>query len=468
VGSRQCVLTRMKRKRTNNQARSIRIDCGACHCRSALDVSDTPRSEDSKLREAFIVCGDCDAAMRDAEEAGRLIYFQSHFEDSVVLNSSHSCVKISKYLNFERTPFIERPLEESITAAAALLRRAGAVIVLAGSGMSADSGLSTFRPVASDRGLGGPVSERPTGNMHLLPLEDACYTSKPEKAWYYDAGYRRSSLSAEPHRGYTLLLEMLEHLQIPWFVVTTNIDNYFAKAGFPQHKVYETHGNTGYLQCSKRGAGRCPGCFEWPADSPLPSLNDQELICDISTVPCCVSCGGLARMNISHLPDDPDDVDTTRKSIHKDNAKYWLAEQRQRLKPMSAKKSSGEEGDTPELLVLEIGSGDTEHGIRGETDLLLSKHPYLGFYPSASLIRINPDAGVHPSYMAEATADSAERHHSHEQKSTGGYCDTTTTTSCCAIPTGAFEALKSLSLEINNPVSTTTTTITTTINVINP
>lgn len=391
----------MKRKRQ----RTVIIKCGACHCDSTLDVTGLSAGEIRADKEKFIVCAECDATMADLESEGKLLYFQSHFQDAVVLNSYHSAVKVSRHLQLQRRPFSLQSEEYSVAAAVALLRGAGAILILAGSGMSADSGLSTFRPT----GLG--ASELSSGNMHLLPLEDACYSTKPEKAWYYDAGYRRSITATQPHSGYSQLLALLQRFNRPWFVVTTNIDRYFIQSGFPEDRVYETHGSVYTLQCSKRGAERCSGVFEWPSKFPLPQLNDTELSCDISTVPRCPTCGGMARMNISHLPDEEADVDSSIKASQRERAKNWIHNQHKHLvtensRSKGSKKLPLTDKGSDGLLILEIGCGSTPHGLQSETDLLLSKHPQLGFYSCSSLVRVNPDSGEHPSHLSSEAEES--------------------------------------------------------------
>lgn len=371
----------MKRKRQTYVA----IACGACHCRSELDVTGLTAHEIRSQRESLIFCNECSDKIQNLELDDEIVYFQSHFSDSVVLISSHLAVRTCPCLEFDRKPFPPLLQDDAVNLAVSLLKKAGAIIILAGSGMSADSGLSTFRPAG---GKSGPLG----GNMHLLPLEEACYSSKPEKAWYYDAGYRRSITAAEPHEGYSKLLQILQHLGVPWFVVTTNIDRYFTLTGFPDEQVYETHGNIDFLQCSKRGADRCSGVFQWPNDIPAPALDDGSMTCDLSGVPACPSCGAMARMNISHLPDEPVDVDGSIKSLKKNKAVQWLKCQHRLLGPKKGAVNGG-------LLVLEVGCGATAHGLQGETDLLLSRHPQLGFLPHGSLIRINHECGLHPAAL---------------------------------------------------------------------
>ena len=149
--------------------------------------------------------------------------------------------------------------------------------------MSADSNIATFRP---NKVRGCPAEEKhevAENFMRNVSLEEACYKTKPEKAWFYDAGYREVILQSVPHPGYGMLRQILDHLQKPFFVVTTNIDRYFAKSGFPGDLLYEAHGSVEALQCSKIGTNRCNGVWLWPDESPLPILHKKEATCDIST-----------------------------------------------------------------------------------------------------------------------------------------------------------------------------------------
>jgi NAD-dependent SIR2 family protein deacetylase len=119
--------------------------------------------------------------------------------------------------------------------------------------------------------------------MRSIPLEDACYQSKPEKAWFYDAGYREAIVQSVPHEGYNQLLQLLKHLNKPHFVMTTNIDRYFAKSGFPEELLFETHGSVEGLQCAKIGPDRCEGVWLWPEETPLPVFNKKDITCDLDT-----------------------------------------------------------------------------------------------------------------------------------------------------------------------------------------
>jgi hypothetical protein len=107
----------------------------------------------------------------------------------------------------------------------------------------------------------------------------------------------------------------------------------------------------------------------------------------------------MARCNISHFPDDPEDVDRSIKEQQRKTFKEWLRNLRHEKFGSKRVKSadSDSKGDARKtLLVLEIGSGDSHHGLRAESELLLSSHPDVGFAHDASFIRINPDEGTSP------------------------------------------------------------------------
>lgn len=53
-----------------------------------------------------------------------------------------------------------------------------------------------------------------------------------------------------PHEGFGILLEMAREKKA-FFVVTSNVDGQFQKAGFDENKVLEVHGSIHHFQCNK-------------------------------------------------------------------------------------------------------------------------------------------------------------------------------------------------------------------------
>ncbi|WP_068503006.1 Sir2 family NAD-dependent protein deacetylase [Paenibacillus kribbensis] len=72
------------------------------------------------------------------------------------------------------------------------------------------------------------------------------------------------------------------------FVITTNVDSQFEKAGFPPDKIFEVQGNYGYLQCAKGYHDRVYG-----NEGLVKEMINKTVDCKIPTelVPKCPVCG---------------------------------------------------------------------------------------------------------------------------------------------------------------------------------
>ena len=143
------------------------------------------------------------------------------------------------------------------------MERASSIAVLTGAGISAESGIPTFR------GPGGAWEE--------FRLEDVAtrdgFARDPVKVWEWYGLRRRAIDSAQPNAGHLALAE-LERRTPGFTLVTQNIDGLHQRAG--SRNVLEIHGNIWTLRCT-----RCHR--EWRDTTvPLPRLPHCE-------------CGGLAR-----------------------------------------------------------------------------------------------------------------------------------------------------------------------------
>ena len=128
-----------------------------------------------------------------------------------------------------------------------LVENADAVLVLAGAGMSADSNLTTYRDKEgfyNDYLLYKKLKKNYVSMMSYQGVLD-----DPHFAWGYFAHQYSLYKNAIPHEGYRGLLELCQSKE-DYFVVTTNVDGLFKKAGFPIEKVHEVHGTIHKLQCS--------------------------------------------------------------------------------------------------------------------------------------------------------------------------------------------------------------------------
>ncbi len=179
-------------------------------------------------------------------------------------------------------------LREVYVRAAAELRRAGALVVTAGAGMGVDSGLPDFR---GDQGFwkAYPPYER-LGLSFTDAANPTHFDDDPQLGWGFYGHRTNLYRSTSPHAGFRILLAWAARFHLPCFVVTSNVDGQFQKAGFAEERVLEVHGSIHHLQCTT------------PC-SPAIWTNGESLDVDPATmrsrqVPRCPNCGAVSRPNI--------------------------------------------------------------------------------------------------------------------------------------------------------------------------
>lgn len=147
------------------------------------------------------------------------------------------------------------------------LGQAKRVTVLTGAGISAESGVPTFR------GEGGLW--RQYRAMDLATPE--AFSRDPKLVWEF-YGWRREMLSPlSPNPGHYALAE-LERRIPDLTLITQNIDGLHAKAG--SEKIIELHGNIWWVRCT-----RCESLVE-DRRVPLPEM------------PVCEKCNSLLRPHV--------------------------------------------------------------------------------------------------------------------------------------------------------------------------
>lgn len=148
------------------------------------------------------------------------------------------------------------------------LTHATSVAVLTGAGISAESGVPTFR---------GPYGLWKKFKPEELANFDA-FIGNPELVWeWYD--YRRKLMhEVMPNAGHCALVD-LEQLYSDFTLITQNVDNLHRRAG--SKHVLELHGNIDRsfcIDCSKEYTG-------------MPSIEK-------GTIPRCEHCNGLIRPDV--------------------------------------------------------------------------------------------------------------------------------------------------------------------------
>lgn len=147
------------------------------------------------------------------------------------------------------------------------------IVVLTGAGISAASGLRTYR---GPDGVWEEFEVEKYGHAEAL-------ASRPEETWRLFGGMRKPVLSVTPNAAHRALAlweaSLTQHQQ--FLIVTQNVDALHQRAG--STNVVELHGNIMFTKCSN------PSCS-------LPRYRDEESHCD--KVPACPKCGSVLRPDV--------------------------------------------------------------------------------------------------------------------------------------------------------------------------
>ncbi len=164
-------------------------------------------------------------------------------------------------------------------------REAGRVVVLTGAGISAESGIPTFR---------GAEGYWVVGSRNYMPQEMATlemFERAPEEVWrwyLYRFGVCRH---AQPNAGHAALVRLERALGERFTLVTQNIDGLHRRAG--SERVYCIHGDAAWVRC----AAECGvGLLDLP-DLP-PRQKDDPFGAAERKALTCPRCGGWLRPHV--------------------------------------------------------------------------------------------------------------------------------------------------------------------------
>jgi NAD-dependent deacetylase len=157
---------------------------------------------------------------------------------------------------------------------ARLIGAAGRILFITGAGLSADSGLPTYR------GIGGLYHERLTDDG--LTIEEALsgemMAARPEIAWKYIAEIEANCRGAEPNIAHRLIAALERERPGVW-VLTQNVDGLHRAAG--SRNLIEIHGTVHRLRCTECAHSRA-----------VPDYAGLRI------PPGCPVCGGVLRPDV--------------------------------------------------------------------------------------------------------------------------------------------------------------------------
>lgn len=258
----------------------------------------------------------------------------------------------------------ENDLDANLAKAAEAISEATALVFTAGAGMGVDSGLPDFRgkegfwnayPIYQEMGLDFSDIARPQW-----------FNDDPEMAWGFYGHRMNMYRDAEPHGGYKVLHELAQEKD--HFVVTSNVDGLFKKAGFNDEHIWEIHGSIHHLQRQNVTEYYHEGM--WQCTNPIIPADDFHVDVDLKT---CKAVGDLPRDKDGNLlrPNVLMFLDfnwsPVREAIQQDNFEQWK-----------------EQADLSKLVVIECGAGTALPSIRCKGERLVDEF-------DGKLVRINPE-----------------------------------------------------------------------------
>jgi NAD-dependent deacetylase len=162
------------------------------------------------------------------------------------------------------------------------------LFVLTGAGISAESGLATFR------GSGG------LWNGHRVEevATPEAWEADPEFVWRFYSQRRRDASTAQPNAAHLALAQIEQQLADRFYLCTQNVDDLHERAG--SRRVHHMHGSLYY--------SRCVQC-----NQPFPDTAFYETA---ASLPACRTCSAPVRPHIVWFGEIPLDLDGIYRQLH--------------------------------------------------------------------------------------------------------------------------------------------------------
>ena len=209
------------------------------------------------------------------------------------------------------------------------------ILIGAGAGLSTAAGLTysgeRFHRLFGDFEKKYGITDIYTGGFFPFPSEEERWAWWSRHIWY-------NRYTDAPKPVYQQLLSLVKGKD--YFVLTTNVDHQFQRAGFEKQRLFYTQGDYGLLQCTK------PCCQKtWDNEDQVREMVEKQKDMRIPTelIPHCPNCGRLMTTNLRS-----DDKFVEDEGWHEAAQRY---------------KAFTEKARGKKLLLLELGVGMNTPGI---------------------------------------------------------------------------------------------------------
>ena len=170
------------------------------------------------------------------------------------------------------------------------LSEADAVVIGAGAGLSTSAGFGytgeRFEKYFSDFAEKYSIKDMYSGGFYPF--------ATPEEHWAYWSRYIYINRYMDaPKPVYDAILKLVQDKD--YFVITTNVDHCFQKAGFDKKRLFYTQGDYGLFQCSEPC---CQETFENEAVIRQMMERQENMKIPTELLPVCPHCGKPMTMNL--------------------------------------------------------------------------------------------------------------------------------------------------------------------------
>lgn len=162
------------------------------------------------------------------------------------------------------------------------------LVFLTGAGISAESGIPTFR---------GEEGYWTVGSSFYRPMDlatNAAFRRMPDDVWAWYLYRRTVCNQAQPNPGHQALARLEQALGDRFLLVTQNVDGLHRRAGNSAQRVFEVHGNINQMRCWNE-------CRLTPMPIPEgigPKAKDQPLTEQEKALLVCPHCQGPTRPHV--------------------------------------------------------------------------------------------------------------------------------------------------------------------------
>lgn len=164
------------------------------------------------------------------------------------------------------------------------------VLIGAGAGLSTSAGLD-YSGARFEENFAEFIKKYHFTDMYTAGFYE--FDTEEEKWAYWAKNIYINDIGIKATKLYKDILELIKNKN--YFVITTNVDDQFLKAGFDEDKIFATQGSYKYIQCKNACHNKI-----YDATNLVKEMIEKTKDCKIPSelVPKCPVCGGKMEVNL--------------------------------------------------------------------------------------------------------------------------------------------------------------------------